>query len=58
MLYIGCTASVQAQTDVHAIAEKVDQRYNHMQTLQAQFAETYSGAGMTRRNSRVMLFGP
>jgi outer membrane lipoprotein carrier protein len=41
-------AGLSAQTDVHAIADKVDQRYNHLQTLQAQFAETYSGAGMKR----------
>jgi outer membrane lipoprotein carrier protein len=40
-----------AQTDLHAIVAKVDQRYNHMQTLEAQFAETYSGAGMTRKES-------
>jgi outer membrane lipoprotein carrier protein len=40
-----------AQTDLHAIVDKVDQRYNHMQTLEAQFAETYSGAGMTRKES-------
>jgi len=39
---------LSAQTDVHAVADKVDQRYNHMQTLQAQFAETYSGGGMKR----------
>src|SRR5271165_5286941 len=44
-------AQLSAQTDVHAIAEKVDQRYNHMQTLEAQFVETYSGAGMTRKES-------
>jgi len=54
MVYMGCTTSVLAQTDVHAIAEKVDQRYNHMQTLQAQFAETYSGAGMTRKESGTL----
>src|SRR5271167_938889 len=48
-----------AQTDVHAIADKVDQRYNHMQTLEAQFAETYSGAGMTRTESgRLTLKKP
>src|SRR5258708_18554917 len=46
---------VFAQTDVHAIAEKVDQRYNHMQTLEAQFAETYSGAGMTRTESGTLV---
>ena len=43
-----------AQTDVHAIAEKVDQRYNRMQTLQAQFSETYSAAGMTRHESGTL----
>jgi outer membrane lipoprotein carrier protein len=42
------------QSDVHAIADKVDQRYNHMQTLQAQFAETYSGAGITRKESGTL----
>src|SRR5271167_2681523 len=47
-------AQLSAQTDVHAIAEKVDQRYNHMQTLEAQFAETYSGAGMTRKESGTL----
>ena len=44
-----------AQADVHAIADKVDQRYNHMQTLEAQFAESYSGAGMTRKESGTLL---
>ena len=44
-----------AQTDVHVIADKVDQRYNHMQTLEAQFAESYSGAGMTRKESGTLL---
>ena len=44
-----------AQSDVHAIADKVDQRYNHMQTLEAQFAERYSGAGMTRKESGTLL---
>jgi outer membrane lipoprotein carrier protein len=48
------SSSLSAQTDVHAIADKVDQRYNHMQTLEAQFAETYSGAGMTRTESGTL----
>ena len=45
---------LSAQPDVHAIADKVDQRYNHMQTLEAQFAETYTGAGMTRKESGTL----
>jgi outer membrane lipoprotein carrier protein len=53
LVVLRCT-SLSAQTDVHAIAEKVDQRYNHMQTLEAQFAETYSGAGMTRTETGTL----
>jgi outer membrane lipoprotein carrier protein len=45
------SVALAAQSAVHAIADKVDQRYNHMQTLQAQFAEAYSGAGMKRTES-------
>ena len=56
VLFFGLMAATSpfAQTDVHAIAEKVDQRYNRMQSLQAQFAETYSGAGMTRHESGTL----
>ena len=43
------------QADVHVIADKVDQRYNHMQTLEAQFSESYSGAGMMRKESGTLL---
>jgi outer membrane lipoprotein-sorting protein len=51
-LFLG-EPEVVAQPDVHAISEKVDQRYNRIQTLQAQFAETYS-AGMTRKESGTL----
>ena len=37
--------------DVHAIAQAVDNRYNRLQTLQAEFTETYSGAGIERTES-------
>ena len=46
---------LRAQPDIHAIADKVDQRYNHMQTLEAQFAESYSGEGITRKESGTLL---
>ena len=49
------TLKASAQADVRAIADKVDQRYNHLQTLEAQFAESYSGAGMTRKESGTLL---
>jgi outer membrane lipoprotein carrier protein len=37
--------------DVHAIAQAVDNHYNHLQTLQAEFTETYRGAGIERTES-------
>lgn len=44
-----------AQTDVHALAAKVDQHYDHMRTLEAQFTETYNGGGMNRIESGTLL---
>jgi outer membrane lipoprotein carrier protein len=37
--------------DVHSIAAAVDERYNHLHTLQAEFTEEYRGAGMERTES-------
>ena len=36
------------------IAAKVDQRYNQLQTLQAEFTETYRGAGVSRTESGTL----
>lgn len=52
---LSLSGAALAQTDVHSIADKVDQRYNHLQTLEAQFAESYSGAGMSRKESGTLL---
>jgi outer membrane lipoprotein carrier protein len=49
------TAAASAQTDVHAVADRVDQRYNALHTLQADFVETYTGAGMSRTESGTLL---
>jgi outer membrane lipoprotein carrier protein len=43
-----------AGATVPEIAAKVDQRYNHLQTLQADFTETYRGAGVSRSESGVL----
>ena len=48
-------AGLPAQTNVHALADKVDQRYNAMHTLQAEFVETYTGAGMSRTESGTLI---
>ena len=36
------------------IAARVDQRYNHLETLQADFTETYHGAGVWKTESGVL----
>jgi outer membrane lipoprotein carrier protein len=47
-----CPAS--GAPDVHAIAQRVDERYNRLRTLQAEFTETYRGAGMERTESGTL----
>jgi len=41
--------------DAHALAGKVDQRYNRMHSLEARFTETYTGAGATRTEGGTLL---
>ncbi len=55
LLPLLCAISLGAQPDVHALASKVDQRYDHIHTLEAQFTETYKGAGMNRTESGTVL---
>ena len=38
-------------SDVHAIAQAVDKHYNHLQSLQTEFTESYRGAGIERTES-------
>ncbi|MCU1302986.1 MAG: outer rane lipoprotein carrier protein LolA [Candidatus Sulfotelmatobacter sp.] len=40
--------------DVHAIAAAVDQHYNHLRSLQAQFTEIYRGSGIERAESGTL----
>src|SRR5664280_3359530 len=55
LLPLLCSNPLSAQTDVHTLAGKVDQRYDHMRTLEARFTETYSGAGINRTESGTLL---
>jgi outer membrane lipoprotein carrier protein len=41
-------AAANPDADVHAIARAVDSHYNHLQTLQTEFTESYQGAGVER----------
>jgi len=48
------TAGSAQTVDLHKLAEAVDKRYNSLQSLQADFVETYRGAGMQRTESGTM----
>jgi outer membrane lipoprotein carrier protein len=50
----GAAAQAPAEAkveDIKTVASRVDARYSRMQTLSADFTETYSGAGVTRQES-------
>ena len=55
ILLVACSAAMGSpEADVHSIARNVDNRYNHILTLQAEFTELYRGAGMERRESGTL----
>ncbi len=43
------------QTSAHDLAQKIDHHYNHLSSLRATFAETYSGMGQTREEHGTLL---
>jgi outer membrane lipoprotein carrier protein len=43
--------SVAANQDVSSVAQKVDEKYNHLHTLQSDFTEIYRGVGVERTES-------
>jgi outer membrane lipoprotein carrier protein len=45
---------VGAASDVHSVAAAVDEHYNHLQSLQAEFTEIYRGSGMERTESGTL----
>lgn len=47
-------ASAASQTDVERMAAAVDEHYNRLQSMQANFTETYQGAGMDRTESGTL----
>ena len=49
-----CVAPSSSAVDVHIIAQAVDNHYNHMRTLQAEFSETYRGTGTERTETGTL----
>jgi outer membrane lipoprotein carrier protein len=48
LVMIGSAVAGAAVEDVHSVAAAVDDHYNHLRSLQAQFTEVYRGSGMER----------
>ena len=51
LLVVLPAAAANPAPDVQAIAQAVDSHYNHLQTLQTEFTESYRGAGIERTES-------
>jgi outer membrane lipoprotein carrier protein len=54
LLMATAVASASPAPDVHVIAQAVDERYNHLHSLLAEFTEIYRGAGMERTESGTL----
>ena len=54
MLLATIASSAAVGENVHSIAEAVDEHYNHLRTLQAEFTEVYRGSGMERTESGTL----
>jgi outer membrane lipoprotein carrier protein len=50
-----CAAAQQPAPSVHELAQRVDERYNQLHSLKAQFSESYEGLGMKRSESGTLL---
>ena len=46
--------AADTRIDVKAVAAAVDEHYNHLRSLEAEFTETYRGAGMDRTESGTL----
>jgi outer membrane lipoprotein carrier protein len=51
ILMVAITLAPAAVEDIHSIAAAVDEHYNHLRSLQAEFTEMYRGSGMDRTES-------
>jgi outer membrane lipoprotein carrier protein len=53
-LLAAAQAFARPTPDVHAVAQAVDEHYNQLRTLEAEFTEIYRGAGMERTESGTL----
>jgi outer membrane lipoprotein carrier protein len=53
-LYLGTMDGQSSPADIHKIATAIDGHYNRLQTLEAEFTETYRGNGIDRSESGTL----
>jgi outer membrane lipoprotein carrier protein len=51
---LACGLALWGQDSSRQVAERVDRHYNSLQTLEANFTETYAGAGINRTESGTL----
>ena len=54
VFWLAATIRTFALPNVHVVAHGVDEHYNHLQSLQAEFTEIYQGSGMERTESGTL----
>lgn len=54
LLVPGLLYEAQALPNVHAVAQGVDDHYNHLRSLQAEFTEIYQGGGIQRTETGTL----
>jgi outer membrane lipoprotein carrier protein len=54
LLAFGGASAAVPQPDVREIAHRVDEHYNHLRTMQAEFTESYRGAGVEREEAGTL----
>jgi len=54
LLTVGLPDTVRALPSVHAVAQGVDDHYNHLRSLEADFTEIYQGGGIQRTESGTL----
>ncbi len=54
LAWLVLSTSAVALPNVHTVAQAVDEHYNHLQSLQADFSEIYQGTGMERVESGTL----
>ena len=55
LIFFCCATRLFAQTDAAALIHKVDDHYNHLNSLRAHYVERYTGMGMDRTESGTLL---